>query len=194
MNKFFKIFYSEDSVKLHIYMYSSMGHIHKTYYSANARYLSDEAIKDIKTSFGRVPDAINTMAKKYCISVSRAKEYIENWEHKQQMIDSYPSQVQSTISPEITSVSLDPKGHCFAINNQLEDNYIPLLQSRSLGDESEMSQQIKKRRSKPKSIRVSDLSTISNTQVEEVLNEREKRIESSDHILNSHSVSITSNS
>jgi len=37
--------------------------IHKEYYSANARYLSDEAIKDIKTSFGRVPDAINTMAK-----------------------------------------------------------------------------------------------------------------------------------
>ena len=47
MDKFFKIFYSEDSVKLHIYMYSSMSCIHKTYYSANARYLSDEAIKDI---------------------------------------------------------------------------------------------------------------------------------------------------
>ncbi|CAG8855109.1 6937_t:CDS:2, partial [Gigaspora margarita] len=47
---------------------------------ANASYLSDEAIKDIKTSFGRVPDAINTMEKKYCISVSQAKEYIENKE------------------------------------------------------------------------------------------------------------------
>ncbi|CAG8663467.1 13277_t:CDS:1, partial [Ambispora gerdemannii] len=185
------------------------------YYSANARYLLDEAIKDIKTSFSRVSDAINTMAKKYRISVSRAKEYIENQKRKQQMIDFYPSQVQSTISSEITSVSLDPKGHCFAINNQLEDNYIPLLQSRSLGDESEIrdsvsslnydssslhtsvktsNQQIKKRRSKSKSIRVSDLSTISDTQVEEALNEGEKRIERSDHILNSHSVSITSNS
>ncbi|CAG8855638.1 1234_t:CDS:1, partial [Gigaspora margarita] len=64
-----------------------MGRIHKIYYSANARYLSDKAIKDIKTSFGRVPDAINTMAKKYRISVSRAKEYIENREHKQQILD-----------------------------------------------------------------------------------------------------------
>ncbi|CAG8853889.1 29869_t:CDS:1, partial [Gigaspora margarita] len=54
---------------------------------ANARYLSDEAIKDIKTSFGRVPDAINTIAKKYRISVSQAKEYIENRERKQQMLD-----------------------------------------------------------------------------------------------------------
>ncbi|CAG8838305.1 7689_t:CDS:2, partial [Gigaspora margarita] len=157
-----------------------MGHIHKTYYSANARYLSDEAIKDIKTSFGRVPDAINTMAKKYRISVSRAKEYIENRERKQQMIDSYPSQVQSTISSKITSVSL---------NNQLEDNYIPLLQGRPLGnslnhDSSSLHTsvktsdgEIKKRRSKSKSIRVSDLSTISDTQLEQVLNEGEKQIE-----------------
>ena len=172
-----------------------MGRIHKEYYSANARYLSDEAIKDIKTSFGRVPDAINTMAKKYHISVSRAKEYIENRERKQQMIDSYPSQVQSTISSEITSVSL---------NNQLED--IPLLQSRPLGDSSDhgssslhtsvktSDRQIKKRRSKPKSIRVSDLSTISDTQLAQVLNEGEKQIEGSDHILNSHFVSSSSNS
>ncbi|CAG8657501.1 12978_t:CDS:2, partial [Ambispora gerdemannii] len=47
-----------------------MSHIHKEYYSTNARYLSDKTIKDIKTSF----------------------KYIENWERKQQMIDSYPSQ------------------------------------------------------------------------------------------------------
>ena len=96
-----------------------MGHIHKTYYSANARYLSDEAIKDIKTSFGRVPDAINTMAKKYRISTSRVKEYIENRERKQQMIDSYPSQIQSAMSPEIISISL---------NEELENNHISLLQ------------------------------------------------------------------
>jgi hypothetical protein len=183
-----------------------MSCIHKEYYSTNARYLSDEAIKDIKTSFGRVPDAINTMAKKYYISVSRAKEYIKNRKRKQQMIDSYLSQVQSTISSEITFVSL---------NNQLEDNYIPLLQSRPLGNELEIrdsvsslnhsssdlytsvktsNQQIKKRRSKPKSIRVSDLSIINDTQVVEVLNEGEKQIESSDHMLNSHSVAISSNS
>ncbi|CAG8662994.1 11986_t:CDS:2, partial [Ambispora gerdemannii] len=140
-----------------------MNRIHKTYYSANARYLSDEAIKDIKTSFGRVPDAINTMAKKYRISVSRAKEYIENQEQKQQMIDSYPSQIQSTISSEITSISLDPKVKT-------------------------SDRQIKKRLSKPKSIRVSDLSTINDTQIEQALNEGEKQIEESDHKLNSHFV------
>ncbi|CAG8764600.1 14103_t:CDS:2, partial [Gigaspora rosea] len=40
-----------------------MGHIHKEYYSANATYLSDEAIKEIKES----------------------PEYIENQERKQQI-------------------------------------------------------------------------------------------------------------
>ncbi|CAG8854719.1 41118_t:CDS:2, partial [Gigaspora margarita] len=74
---------------------------------ANARYLSDEVIKDIKTSFGRVPDAINTMAKKY-----------------------------------------RPLGTTFqVINNQLED------------------------RPKEKDLKVSDLSTISDTKLEQVLNE-----------------------
>ncbi|CAG8834307.1 42287_t:CDS:2, partial [Gigaspora margarita] len=67
-----------------------MGHIHKIYYSANARYLSDKVIKDIKTLFDR---------------------------------------------------------------------------------------QIKKRRLKPKSIRVYDLSTISDTKLEQVLNEGKKQIE-----------------
>ena len=140
---------------------------------------------------------------------------IENRERKQQMIDSYPSQVQSTISSEITSISL---------NNQLEDNYIPLLQGKSLDDEPEVSQrleaqlprdsvsssnhgssslhtsvkasdrQIKKRRSKSKSIQVSDLSAINNTRLEQVLNEGEKQIEGSDHILNSHFVPSSSNS
>ncbi|CAG8855859.1 1951_t:CDS:2, partial [Gigaspora margarita] len=96
-----------------------------------------EAIKDIKTSFGRVPDAINTMAKKYRISVSRAKEYIENRERKQQI--------------------LDLNEHC---------STGPL----------EATLRIKKKRSKSKSFRVSDLSTISNTELEQVLNEKEKQI------------------
>ncbi|CAG8853084.1 41170_t:CDS:2, partial [Gigaspora margarita] len=94
--------------------------------------IENEAIKDIKTSFGRVSDAINTMAKKYHISVSRAKEYIENRECKQQM--------------------LDLNRHC---------STGPL----------EATLQIKKRRSKPKYIQVSDLSTISDTKLEQVLNE-----------------------
>ena len=70
-----------------------------------------------------------------------------------------------------------------AINNQLEDNYIPLLQGKSLDNSSNhgssslhtsvktSDRQIKKRRSKPKSIRVSNLSTNSDTEVEEALNE-----------------------
>ncbi|CAG8854712.1 18071_t:CDS:2, partial [Gigaspora margarita] len=120
---------------------------------ANARYLSDEAIKDIKTSFGRVPNAINTMAKKYHISVSRAKEYIEN-------------------SPLETTLRV--------INNQLENR--PEKESEFRCSASSLNhgssdRQIKKRQSKPKSIRVSDLSTISNTKLEQVLNKGEKQIE-----------------
>jgi len=41
-----------------------MGRLHKKYYSINATYLSDEAIKEIKESPGKVTDAVNTMAKK----------------------------------------------------------------------------------------------------------------------------------
>ncbi|CAJ0831787.1 5653_t:CDS:2, partial [Entrophospora sp. SA101] len=37
--------------------------IEMEYYSANARYLSDEAIQEIKESMGKVPDAVNVMAK-----------------------------------------------------------------------------------------------------------------------------------
>lgn len=48
-----------------------MGYIHKEYYSANATYLSNEAIKEIKGSLGKVTDAINTMAKKYRITHTR---------------------------------------------------------------------------------------------------------------------------
>ncbi|CAG8494594.1 846_t:CDS:2 [Funneliformis mosseae] len=107
---------------MEIYRY---GRIHKEYYSANARFLSDEAIKEIKTSFGRVPDAINTMAKKHRISYIQVKEYIENWERKQQMIYSHSSQIQSAMSPEIISISL---------NKELENNYISLLQGRLLSD------------------------------------------------------------
>jgi len=53
-----------------------MGRIHKEYYSANARFLSDEAIKEIKTSFGRVPDAINTMAKKIVYPIFGSKNIL----------------------------------------------------------------------------------------------------------------------
>lgn len=81
-----------------------MGRIHKEYYSANATYLSDEAIKDIKGSLGKVSDAINTMAKKYRISYTRAQEYIENRERKQQMIYPRSTQIRSVISPEIVSM------------------------------------------------------------------------------------------
>src|SRR5438132_536520 len=127
-----------------------MGRIHKEYYSANARFLSDEAIKEIKTSFGRVPDAINTMAKKHRISYIRVKEYIENRERKQQIIYSHSSQIQSAMSPEIISISL---------NEQLENNHISLLQgngSSSLHTSDNTSdKQTKKRRSKSKSDRIS---------------------------------------
>ncbi|CAG8688925.1 5493_t:CDS:1, partial [Ambispora gerdemannii] len=57
-----------------------MGRIHKEYYSANARYLSDEAIQEIKGSMGMVPDAINAMAKKYHINHYRVIDYMENRE------------------------------------------------------------------------------------------------------------------
>jgi len=62
-----------------------MGRIHKKYYSANATFLPDEAIQEIKGSIGVVPDAINTMAKKYHISHSRVIDYIENREREQQV-------------------------------------------------------------------------------------------------------------
>nr|CAG8563187.1 14965_t:CDS:2 [Entrophospora candida] len=81
-----------------------MGRIHKEYYSANATYLSDEAIKEIKRLLGKVSDAINTMAKKYRISHTRAQEYIENHERKQQMIYPRATQIRSIISPEIVSM------------------------------------------------------------------------------------------
>ncbi|CAG8658676.1 1318_t:CDS:1 [Ambispora gerdemannii] len=62
-----------------------MGRIHKKYYSANATFLSDEVIQEIKGSIGVVPDAINIMAKKYHISHSRVVDYIENRECQQQI-------------------------------------------------------------------------------------------------------------
>ncbi|CAJ0769137.1 16999_t:CDS:1, partial [Entrophospora sp. SA101] len=48
------------------------------YYSANARYLSDEAIQEIKESMGKVPDAVNVMASKYQINYYRVLDYMEN--------------------------------------------------------------------------------------------------------------------
>ncbi|RHZ82680.1 hypothetical protein Glove_105g16 [Diversispora epigaea] len=56
--------------------------IHKEYYSANTKYLSNEAIREVKGSMSRVPDAINAMAKKYRINHYRVLDYIENHERK----------------------------------------------------------------------------------------------------------------
>src|SRR2546423_15514521 len=55
----------------------------KEYYSANARYLSDEAIRDIKDLYSTIPNSINVMAKKYHIGYKCAKAYMENCERKQ---------------------------------------------------------------------------------------------------------------
>jgi hypothetical protein len=63
-----------------------MGLIHKEYYSANATYLSDENIKEIKASMGNMSNAVNKMSKKFHISHARVLDYINNRERKQQMI------------------------------------------------------------------------------------------------------------
>ena len=60
--------------------------IHKEYYSANATYLSDENIKEIKASMGTVLNAVNKMSKKFNISHARTLDYINNCERKQQII------------------------------------------------------------------------------------------------------------
>ncbi|CAG8761472.1 3690_t:CDS:2, partial [Racocetra fulgida] len=95
------------------------------------------------------------MAKKYRISVSRAKEYIKNQEYKQQMIDEseMSQKLEAQLSPDSAS------------------SYLSQVQIKT------SDRQIKKRRSKPKFIQVSDLSTNSDTQLEQVLNKGEKQIE-----------------
>ncbi|CAG8516705.1 13515_t:CDS:2 [Cetraspora pellucida] len=70
--------------------------------------IKNEAIQEIKRSIEVVPNAINTMAKKYHISHSRVIDYIENREHQQQ------------------------------INSRLRIESEVLLQSKSLDDESEI--------------------------------------------------------
>ncbi|CAG8688914.1 5492_t:CDS:1, partial [Ambispora gerdemannii] len=52
---------------------------------ARSTYLSEEAIKEIKDLSGKDPNIIHAMAKKYHISPSRVKEYMENRERKQQV-------------------------------------------------------------------------------------------------------------
>ncbi|CAJ0834872.1 16102_t:CDS:2, partial [Entrophospora sp. SA101] len=95
-----------------------MGRIHKEYYSANARYLSDEAIQEIKESMGKVPDAVNVMASKYQISYYRVLDYMENRERKQQMIYPQSSKIRKkvggiseakkeTISSSLPNISQD---------------------------------------------------------------------------------------
>ncbi|RHZ74321.1 hypothetical protein Glove_226g28 [Diversispora epigaea] len=154
-----------------------MGRIHKECYSANARYLSDEAIK---TSIGRVPDAVNTMSKKYRISHTRAKEYIENRERKQQMIYSCSSQTSIFVNDHLSNTENSSQNikNVFHLNSQSQDNKMLMHNPADIPDK-----QAKKRRSKFKSVRVSDLPTIIDTQLERVLNEGEANIENSDRIL-----------
>ena len=85
-----------------------------------------------------------------------------------------------------------------SLNEQLENNHISLLQgngSSSLHTSDNTSdKQTKKRRSKSKSVRISDPTTIIDTPLEQVLNEGEKQIECSDYVLNTHKVTTFSNS
>ncbi|RHZ76343.1 hypothetical protein Glove_198g89 [Diversispora epigaea] len=115
------------------------------YYSANARYLSNEAIREIKGSMGRVPDAINAMAKKYRINHYRVLDYIENRERKQQII-------QSTISSEILPIpTILPEK-----SNQIESEVLH-LESTTFPNK-EIKKRSFKSNSKPrtKSIRISN--------------------------------------
>ncbi|CAH1769473.1 7806_t:CDS:1, partial [Entrophospora sp. SA101] len=121
-----------------------MGRIHKEYYSANARYLSDEAIQEIKESMGKVPDAVNVMASKYQINYYRVLDYMENRERKQQMIYPRSTRTRNAISPEIVSMP----------ENKYLSNTAFHLESQHQNNISDG--QIKKRRSKSKSVRVSD--------------------------------------
>ncbi|CAJ0892280.1 17503_t:CDS:1, partial [Entrophospora sp. SA101] len=140
-----------------------MGRIHKEYYSANARFLSVEAIKDIKTSPGRVPDAINSMAKKYRISYVRAEDYIENQERKQQMIYSHSSQPSILVNDYLPNTEIPGQNinNDFHLDSQSQDTKITLHSSADIPDK-----QTKKRRSKSKSVRISDPSTNSDSQLE----------------------------
>ncbi|CAG8668763.1 20901_t:CDS:2 [Gigaspora rosea] len=93
-----------------------MGRIHKKYYSANATFLSDEAIQEIKGSIGIIPDAINTIAKKYHISHSRVIDYIENRERRQQI----NSRLRIESEVLLQSKSLDNSLNHNSLNLQLE--------------------------------------------------------------------------
>src|SRR6185369_17888510 len=93
-----------------------MGRIHKKYYSANATFLSDEVIREIKGSIGVVPDAINTMAKKYRISHSRVVDYIENRERQQQI----NSRLRIESEVLLQSKSLDDSLNHSSLNLHLE--------------------------------------------------------------------------
>src|SRR4051812_40445841 len=110
------------------------------------------------------------------INENRINDIWNNQEREQQMIYSCLSQIQSDISPEITSIlvndHLPDTGNSSQniknvshLDSQLQDNKISPHSSTDTPDK-----QIKKRRSKSKSARVSDSSTISNTQIEQVLN------------------------
>ncbi|RHZ85694.1 hypothetical protein Glove_62g3 [Diversispora epigaea] len=137
-----------------------MGRIHKEYYSANARYLSNEAIREIKGSMGRVSNAINVMAKKYRINHYCVLDYIENRERKQQII-------QSTISSEILPIPTI----LLEKSNQIESKVLH-LESTTFPNK-EIKKRSFKSNSKPrtKSIRISN--PISNM-VASTLSETEK--------------------
>ena len=92
-----------------------MGLIHKEYYSANATYLSDEAIQEIKASRGTVVDAVKKMAKKFHISHARVLDYINNRERKQQKLESPNAQANTDsynneVIPSQTSIFLKEGG------------------------------------------------------------------------------------
>ncbi|RHZ79739.1 hypothetical protein Glove_141g106 [Diversispora epigaea] len=135
-----------------------MGRIHKEYYSASARYLTNEAIREIKGSMGNVPDAINAMAKKYRINYYRVLDYIENRERKQQIIQSTVSnQIESEVLLQSKSLGNELKiqGSASSLNH---DSSILHLESTSLPNT-----EIKKRNSKSqsKSVRTSNQSSVS---------------------------------
>ncbi|RIB26555.1 hypothetical protein C2G38_2163090 [Gigaspora rosea] len=73
--------------------------IHDTYYDAKATLLSDDAIKEIRESRGRIPNASKKMANKFHIGPKRVYEIWDNKERLQQ--GAIPS--WSEVLPAITA-------------------------------------------------------------------------------------------
>ncbi|RHZ80454.1 hypothetical protein Glove_135g71 [Diversispora epigaea] len=153
-----------------------MGRIHKEYYSASARYLSNEAIREIKGSMGSVPDAINAMAKKYRINYYRVLDYIENRERKQQIIQNTVSnQIESEVLLQSKPLGngLEIRGSASSLNHDSSNLH---LEPNTLSNK-EIKKKSSKSSSKPitKSVHISDpiptsyiVSTIDNNSIEEI--------------------------